>query len=179
MNEKERYQKDLFEDFKYSISNFDNQALIISGGALGFSLTFIKDIAPFSEAVYVWILYLSLVCFIYTIGIGFFGHYLSLRQISKSIELVSNEKYSELKSDKWIPKINLSIVITLTLGILFMVVYCVLNIENQKTKTTYKIQNKQLRVTKELSEGILDIEGEVKTFSLTDSVKSKTTIKIK
>ena len=103
MNDKDKYLKDLFEDLKYSVSKFDSQTLAISGGALGFSLTFIKNIVPFSVAIHIWLLYISLALFIFTISFGLLGHYLSIRQISNSIDSVSEEKYDELKPDKWIP----------------------------------------------------------------------------
>ncbi|WP_282143803.1 hypothetical protein [Cellulophaga baltica] len=117
MNDKEKYLKDLFEDLNYSISKFDSQTLAISGGALGFSLTFIKDIVPFSEAIHISILYISLALFILTISFELLGHHLSIRQISNSIESVFEEKYDELKPDKWIPKINASMIISIAIGI--------------------------------------------------------------
>lgn len=177
MNDKDNYIKDLFEDLKYSISKFDNQALVISGGALGFSLTFIKDIVPFSEAIYVWLLYSSLFCFIYTIGIGFFGHYLSLKQISNSIEIVSNEKYNDLKPDKWIPKINLSIVISLSLGILLMVGYCLINIQNLRNNK--KMKQHQIEIKKTIPGGQIEINGNVNSFIYSDSTNSKININSK
>ena len=128
MNDKDKYLKDLFEDLKYSVSKFDSQTLAISGGALVFSLTFIKNIVPFSDAIHIWLLYISLALFIFTISFGLLGHYLSIRQISNSIDSVSEEKYDELKPDKWIPKINASLIISIALGIILMILYCVINI---------------------------------------------------
>jgi hypothetical protein len=180
MNDKDNYIKDLFEDLKYSVTKFDSQTLAISGGALGFSLTFIKDIVPFSEAIHIWLLYISLVLFIYTIGFGLLGHYLSIRQISNSIETVSKEKYEELKQDKWIPKINASLIISISLGIIFMILYCIINIENQRTKDETKATIKQnIKIIQESESGNLKIEGVLKSFSLSDSViNKKTEIKI-
>lgn len=174
MNDKDKYLKDLFEDLKYSVSKFDSQTLAISGGALVFSLTFIKNIVPFSDAIHIWLLYISLALFIFTILFGLFGHYLSIRQISNSIDSVSEEKYDELKPDKWIPKINASLIISIALGIILMILYCVINIENQRTKTFKKDSTKQsIQIIKETDGGKLEIEGDLKSFSLIDTTRKK------
>ena len=174
MNDKDKYLKDLFEDLKYSVSKFDSQTLAISGGALVFSLTFIKNIVPFSDAIHIWLLYISLALFIFTILFGLLGHYLSIRQISNSIDSVSEEKYDELKPDKWIPKINASLIISIALGIILMILYCVINIENQRTKTFKKDSTKQsIQIIKETDGGKLEIEGDLKSFSLIDTTRKK------
>jgi F0F1-type ATP synthase membrane subunit a len=176
MNDKDKYLKDLFEDLKYSVSKFDSQTLAISGGALGFSLTFIKDIVPFSEAIHIWLLYISLALFIFTISFGLLGHYLSIRQISNSIESVSKEKYDELKPDKWIPKINASLIISIAIGIILMIFYCVINIENQRSNTSIKTSKEQsFQIIKTTESGNLKIEGDLKSFSLIDTSNNKKT----
>jgi hypothetical protein len=113
MTEKDKYLKDLFEDLKYSISKFDDQSLLISSGALGLSLTFIKDIVPFQDSKFIFLFYCSLFLFIISMALGFIGHYISARQISNTIKLVTEEKYREIKTDKLIPQINFFIFIFL------------------------------------------------------------------
>ncbi len=132
MNAKNKYIQQLIHDYEYSLSKFDSQTLVISGGALGFSLTFISDIVVFQEAIYLILLYIALGCFILAIFIGFTGHYFSMQNISKSIDLATEEKYDEIKPDLITPKINCTVLITLSLGILLMVSYCIVNIENQR-----------------------------------------------
>ena len=180
MTDKDNYLKDLYEDLKYSLSKFDSQALAISGGALGISLTFIKEIVPFENSIYTTLFYIALGFFIFTLTIGFVGHYLSSKQILDSIEKVSDEKYNELKQDKWIPRLNLTIVITLPLGIIFLVTYCILNIENLKGRKTENPTTQKIIIDKGTQNGgqIL-IEGELKTFQFTDTTNAKTNIKIK
>jgi hypothetical protein len=179
MTDKDKYLKDLFEDLKYSVSKFDTQALTIGGGALGLSLTFIKEIVPFDQSIYIILFYFSLGLFILSISLGFIGHYISIKQISTSIETVSQEKYSELKSDKWIPKINLIVALTITLGILMLVIYCVINIEYQRNINGNFEQNKNIELKKELKNGAaILIEGDLKNFLYTDTTEN-TTIKIK
>jgi hypothetical protein len=179
MTDKDKYLKDLFEDLKYSVSKFDTQALTIGGGALGLSLTFIKEIVPFNQSIFIILFYFSLGLFILSISLGFIGHYISIKQISKSIELVSDEKYSNLKSDKWIPKINLIVASTITAGILMLVIYCVINIEHQrKTDNNFQL-NKSLEMKRETQKGVeILIQGDLKNFHYTDTIEN-TTIKIK
>ncbi|KFD40297.1 hypothetical protein AT05_01435 [Schleiferia thermophila str. Yellowstone] len=179
MTDKDNYIKDLYEDLKYSVSKFDSQALAISGGALGISLTFIKEIVPFENSVYTSLFYIALGLFIFTLTIGFVGHYLSSKQILDSIEKVSNEEYGELKSDKWIPRLNMTIVIALPLGIVFLVTYCIINIETLKRTKTDNPMTQKVIIDKGTQNGehIL-IEGELKTFQFTDTTNTKTNIKI-
>ena len=179
MTDKDKYLKDLFEDLKYSVSKFDTQALTIGGGALGLSLTFIKEIVPFDQSICVILFYFSLGLFILSISLGFIGHYISIKQISKSLELVSEEKYSELKSDKWIPRINLIVATTITAGIIMLVTYCVINIEHQRKIDTKSELNKNLEIKKETQNGVeILIEGELTNFHYKDTTEN-TIIKIK
>jgi hypothetical protein len=134
MTEKDKYLKDLFEDLKYSISKFDEQSLLISSGALGLSLTFIKDIVPLQDSKFIWLFYSALFFFVISMGLGFIGHYISARQISNTINLVIEGKYAEIKADKLIPKINFFIFAFLIVGIFVLVSYCVINIEIAKNK---------------------------------------------
>jgi hypothetical protein len=179
MTDKEQYIKDLFEDLKYSLSKFDSQSLAISSGALGISLTFIKEIVPFNKSEYIILFYISLGLFILTLTFGFIGHYLSLRQISKSIKKVEEDKISEIKVDNVIPKINLTVAISLPLGILFLVLYCVLNIENvRNSKEENPTKKMTIEKVNENGEKIY-IEGSLEEFKYNDTLNKKTTIKIK
>jgi hypothetical protein len=179
MTDKDKYLKDLFEDLKYSVSKFDTQALTIGGGALGLSLTFIKEIVPFDQSICIILFYFSLGLFISSISLGFIGHYISIKQISKSIEIVSQEKYSDLKTDKWIPRINLIVATTITAGILMLVIYCVINIEYQRKIDTKSELNKNLEIKKKTQNGVeILIEDELKNFQYQDTTEN-TIIKIK
>lgn len=179
MTEKDQYKKDLFEDLKYSLSKFDSQSLAISSGALGLSLTFIKEIVPFEESKYISFFYISLGLFILTLTLGFIGHYLSINQISKSIQKVDEDKISEIKVDNIIPKINLSVAISLPLGILFLVLYCVINIENVRNKKSNN-SIKKIKIEKETKNGEkIFIQGELEEFKYNDTLSKTTTIKIK
>jgi hypothetical protein len=51
-SEQDKYLRELNEDLRYSAEKFDGQTLAISGAALGFSLSFIKDIVPFQNSIF-------------------------------------------------------------------------------------------------------------------------------
>jgi hypothetical protein len=57
--EKDKFLRELNEGLGYSAEKFNGQTLGISAAALGFSLSFIKDIVPFELNSISWILYTS------------------------------------------------------------------------------------------------------------------------
>ena len=133
MDDKQKYINSLRESLTYSNTKFDTQTLTISGASLAFSLTFIKEIVPFREAVFILFFYISLALFVVTIFLGLYGHYLSMKKISKAIDLAEKEKYKEIneQSDD-ISKINRGLLICIVGGVIFLIIYCILNIENQR-----------------------------------------------
>jgi hypothetical protein len=179
MADQNDYIRDLFDDLKYSVSKFDAQALAISGGALGISLTFIKDIVPFEKSSYIGFFYCALILFVLSIIIGFFGHYHSLKIISKSLKLASQNRHTEIKEDKVIPRINLFLITSLILGIIFLVAYCIINIQISK-KNNSKSDVKILTIETHPKTGAtLKIDAKVEKFNYLDTVNNSTLINIK
>ncbi len=159
---KRDYIKDLYTDFRYGIEKFDTQALYLSSGALAISLTFLKDIVPISEAVYLILYYLALILFGLVILIGFVAHYISSRQIMARIKKIEQNDFNVQDYD-WISLINKTIIATLVIGIGLLIAFTMINMNvvNKKVKNT---QLKNILIEKSLnnSTSIL-IEGEVKT----------------
>jgi hypothetical protein len=184
-SDKENYIKTLDEGLKYSISKFDGQTLAISGGALGLSLSFIKDIVPFESSIYNIVLYAAQFLFTYAITIGFISHYLSLRGSIRAIAHAEADKFSEIvtennKANTWINRCNTSIVIALPLGIFLLVTYCLINIENARGVKTATKKATEIHIQKDLGNGTtFSIEGDLKAFKFNDSTKDNTSIKIK
>ena len=56
-------------------------------------------------------------------------------------------KITEIKQEKWIPRLNFGIVILLPIGVLLIVLYSIINIENYKS-SEHKIESK--KETKEI-----------------------------
>jgi hypothetical protein len=133
MDEKQQYINSLRESLTYSITKFDAQTLTISGASLAFSLTFIKEIVPFKEAICIPVFYTSLSLFIITIFLGLFGHYLSMKKLSNAIDLADKEKYDDINNQKdYISIINVLLITSIIGGIILLIIYCIINIENQR-----------------------------------------------
>jgi hypothetical protein len=157
MDEKQEYINSLRESLTYSNTKFDTQTLTISGASLAFSLTFIKEIVPFKDAIFMPIFYISLTLFIITIFLGLFGHYLSMKKISNAIDLAEKEKYNEIyEQEDYISKINAFLITSIISGIFLLIIYCVLNIENQRNILNSKeskinsqivIKNKEIKIS--------------------------------
>ena len=139
---KKEYLNQLTQDLKYSISKFDSQSLYLSSGALGLSLAFIKDLVPFAEAKYNWVFLMSLWLFVLAIVIGFIGHLISSSQIMKRMKLVDEDRYEEIKDDNLIPRLNLTLITIIILGIFSLVTFVSINITNmgKSDKTTPKVE---------------------------------------
>lgn len=139
--DKKNYLRGLWDDYVYSIQKFDEQTLLLSGGALGLSLTFIKDIVPLDGAIYMWSFYLAISFFVIVITLGFVAHLVSAKSIEKRIGKVENDDYS-FTANNTISIINIFNAIVLVLAIGFLVFYCIANISNYRktpTKDTKKI----------------------------------------
>ncbi|WP_156169804.1 hypothetical protein [Sphingobacterium sp. IITKGP-BTPF85] len=173
--EKQEYINALQKDYRYSISKFDTQSLTIAGGALGIALTFIKDIAPLKQSIFNGLFYLSLIAFVITIMLGFIAHYYSGKILLKTIKLAEEDKLHEFKEDKFIPIYNFSVLIFLTLGLVSLITYCILNIEKVK-KSEIKVA--EVIEGKHIPDTVSKKNSNVKNFIYTDSVNNKT-IKLK
>ncbi len=126
--EKEKYRNELYEDYKYSVESFDKQALLISGGALGLSLSFIKDIVPLDEAECVGIFISALIFFVISIALGFVAHCNSMAEIEKQIRNIDEGKSVNDKPDTITRYLNRVITFFVVLGIILMVTYSAVNI---------------------------------------------------
>jgi hypothetical protein len=174
----------LNEDLRYSVSKFDGQTLAISGGALGISLTFIKDFVPFDKSIYPGLFLFAQLLFTVVITVGFVSHYWSMRGTIRSIEKADNRKYDEILSDnkrdnKLINRFNGFIATALPIGILLLVLYCFININHSKGSDGNDAGQKII-INKPLENGgSLKIEGELKGFQYSDTTENSTTIKIK
>ena len=132
-NDKSKYINDLWDDYKYSISQYDSQVLYISSGALALSLTFLKDIVPLEKAECFYLYLFALILFTICISLGVYCHYQSFKLIEKQIKNVSNDIFNT-KPDKTIPILNLIIGISLILGILSLVIFSSVNLYNMNNK---------------------------------------------
>lgn len=131
---KKEYLKNLNQDYRYSISKMDSQALFLSSGALGLSLAFIKDLVPINEAESKWIFLVSLWLFVIAIVLGLIGHQISSGRLAKRIQLVQDDRYDEIKEDKLIPRFNICLISIIILGIFSLVIFVSINVDNMSKK---------------------------------------------
>src|SRR5690606_6793988 len=119
----EEFKRELYKDLNYSTSKFDTQSLTIAGGALGISLTFIKEIVPFNESQYTFLFYGALICFVFTIFLGFIAHYWSSHLIRKAISLAEDGKFSEIKPSRLISIANFLVLLSISIGLILLITY--------------------------------------------------------
>ena len=135
--EKEKALDNTWNNYLYAIGKFDDQSLFISSGALGLSLTFIKDIVPIKDCIYIGLFYIAIICFLLTIVAGFINHFYSANTLRKAFDKTNNnesdtENYKE-KHSKRIRNINRFLTGSLIIGLIGLVLYCVINISNYRT----------------------------------------------
>ena len=129
------YKKDLQEGIRYSIGKLDDQILYISSGALALSLSFIKDLVPLSQAIYLPLLFFSWISLTLSISLSLYSHLHSYNAHEKQISRLENgeDLLDEDKSTKWINKITM---VTLILGIVLQVSFAIINVLNMPKTTT-------------------------------------------
>ena len=136
--EKEEYIKSLQEGIRYSIGKLDDQILYISSGALALSFTFVKDLVPLKQAVWLSILYFSWIFLAICISLSLYSHLHSYNAHQKQLERLENEEdlLEEDKVSKWINKITMSLLI---LGIILQVSFAIINISAMPKEEPIKI----------------------------------------
>ncbi len=123
-----------WEDYTYSIGKFDDQSLLISSGALGLSLTFIKEIVPLKTAIYLGLFYCAITLFLMTIILGFFNHWYSAMTSSHIHEKLNKKedekKIESYRNNRWalIGRLNTILGTSLLFGLLLLVIFCLINI---------------------------------------------------
>lgn len=96
------------ELFKREVSNaeaYDKAVMMYSTGALGLSLTFIKDILPPGKAVHMWSLYWSWIAFLISLIVVLASYMVGQIAIRKQRDL-AHEYYLEGKEEKMQSKYN-------------------------------------------------------------------------
>lgn len=132
-NQWKEYRLSILEQKSKSEDDFEKYITFISSGALGLTVTFIDKISPLKESVYVWTIILGWGLFALTLFLNLFSHYLSSRYNEKTInEIDMDIDYSILldnidkRNDK-ISCLNISSIISLGTGILFVLIFSSLN----------------------------------------------------
>jgi len=103
---------------------FDRQIIYLSGGALVFSIGFVKDIIGNEEPVNKWMLILSWICFSVALLVNLFS-YLSTRKAIDQ-DILGKEK-SSLTFNKMTNILNWISILGLLSGLFFMILFAIKN----------------------------------------------------
>lgn len=90
----DEYRRKVWEDSASQSESFDRYLLTLSGGALGLSITFLKDVVPLHNAVCIPLLIISWLCFIFCILITLVSFRLSIHALERTVPYL-NEFYLE------------------------------------------------------------------------------------
>lgn len=122
----------LNKDYRYNIESFDKQAVYIAGGALAISLTFVKDIVPIDNSILLWLFYISISFFAFSILLSFLSFLISSEIINNNIKFLNNPEEGEYKNDKFTPILNWIVAGLISIGIILIVIYTISNMSHSK-----------------------------------------------
>lgn len=133
-DQQEKAIKDLRDVMRYSIDKFDTQCLTISSGTLVLSVSFIGNIVPLLNSIYVWILMLAwiLLCTAIISSIG--AHLISFYQSNKIINRIKNSKPFTINNV--VNNLNILVATSMSLGIILMLTFVIINLTNMPTKNS-------------------------------------------
>jgi hypothetical protein len=152
----DEYRKKVWEDTKSGSENFDKYLLTFSSGALGLSLSFIKDVVPLKEAIWIPWLIASWVAFLLCILVTLFSFRVSIRALEKMVPHL-NEFYLEGKvdafnkhlEDRWTKAVDWCAyggIILFVLGLIFTMMFVGANIREAKQMSENDNRPKPIRV---------------------------------
>jgi hypothetical protein len=174
----DEHRRKVWEDLKSGSENFDKYLLTFSSGALGLSLTFIKDVVPLERAVWVPSLIASWVAFLLCILVTLISFRISIRALEKMVPYLNQfyldgdvNAFNKHLESLWTRAVewcaNLGILF-FVLGLIFTMMFVGANIRRVKRmsdETTQKIVTgdlgkaiKPVPMTP-LNEGITSFDG--------------------
>lgn len=147
-SELDQYREGLIETQRKLAENFDNLLVALSGGALGLSITFLKDVIGSNEICYpyflliAWALFiLSLASILFEILFGILAHKKAIKQVDDNT--IYKQKPGGVSSDlstifHWLSAVSL------VLGLIFISIFSFYNIGgiHGTTKTNTKTTNR-------------------------------------
>lgn len=122
----EKHIEQLYKGYTYSSEQFDKAILFVSSGILGISITFIEKIVSLSTSHCNWLLLLSWLLEAATIALFTINHYVSIQSFNKAIADAYKTTINESKSVKYL---NLTSIVTLTLGLILLIIFIFINIK--------------------------------------------------
>jgi len=131
-------QKQARLDFQTTSDDFDKNLLAVSSGALGLSLSFIKDIVPLDKALYLFVLYFSWCSFALAILITIASYLFALAALRTHLKILDEyyrdgEEATRTKANgftKLVRATRYAAGGAFLLGLLLTLVFCIVNVSN-------------------------------------------------
>lgn len=122
------YWNQLFETYKESATLFEKKLLYITSGALGISITFLSDIVDLNKACFFYLLILAWSIFTIVILISLISHYCSMKSLNHEMKYFLKGKKPKNKYEIWVKRMNISMIIGLPLGLVFLILFLSINL---------------------------------------------------
>lgn len=141
-------RQDFYSSIDQSETDFEKKITYISAGALAISVTFIDKVVDLSSAQYFWILTFAWVQLAITLSLNLVSILTSRALTRKSLkEFDANVLDSSLRNNianrnKTISNLDLLSLLTLLSGIFLIVIFCSLNLNNNKTDNNMSDKDK-------------------------------------
>lgn len=126
--EDKEYWNQLFETYKESATLFEKNLLYITSGALGISITFLSDIVDLNKAIFFYLLFLAWSIFTLVILISLISHYCSMKSLNHEMKYFLKDKKPKNIYSKLVKRMNISMIIGLPLGLVFLILFLSLNL---------------------------------------------------
>jgi hypothetical protein len=147
------YINKLGETYQYNIERFDKQSLYISAGGIAVGLTIIKEFLRWGPADNIWMFFASLILFILSLVLSFFGYLITAEIIRFHIVIAKNfiqkgDIKKKIGDDKITTPLLYSTAGAIFLAIVFLSVFVLTNINN------YQNSNKMTKTEKSINQKV-------------------------
>ena len=156
--EENNYRENFYSSIEKSENDLEHKITYISAGALALSITFIEKIVDLKKAECFWLLILGWIMLVITLSINLISTFASRKMTMKSLDEFDKkieEKLLELNiknRNRKISYLDLTSLITLLLGILLIVIFCSVNLQNNQSVENSNNKNKNEMPDKDIIE---------------------------
>lgn len=145
--EKDKIRAGFYSSIDKSENDLEKKITYISAGALALSITFIEKIIHMTYAEYFYLLIIGWILLSLTLAINLISIFISRKLTMKSLKDFDNEVEETVlinniaKRNNLISNMDLISLINLLIGIFFVVIFCSINLNNQKTNSDMRNKN--------------------------------------
>lgn len=136
MSEEMQNYRKLLQDLETKAQEqYDKTVLMLSGGALGISFTFLKDIIPLNEATNIWLILMAWGAWTLSCSAVLWSFYSSRLAMRQAIKDLDNEVESKNKSDLWTSILNFLAGLLFVIGLVSMIAFSYFNLGEKQMNT--------------------------------------------